>query len=227
MAYQAPNIEESWQLALQDEFSASYFKVLRQFLKDEKQNHTIYPAGSRIFAAFNFTPLTAVKVVILGQDPYHGRGQAHGLCFSVPEGVKPPPSLVNIYKELHSDLGIPIPATGNLEKWTKQGVLLLNATLTVRAGDAGSHQGKGWEIFTDQVIRTISDLRAGVVFLLCGNYAQAKESLIDRSKHFLLKAPHPSPFSANRGFFGCRHFSKTNEILKEIGFDEIDWNPVV
>jgi uracil-DNA glycosylase len=227
MAYQVPNIEESWQLALQEEFSASYFKVLRQFLKNEKQHHVIYPAGSRIFAAFNFTPLTAVKVVIIGQDPYHGRGQAHGLCFSVPEGVKPPPSLVNIYKELHSDLGIPIPVTGNLEKWTKQGVLLLNATLTVRAGDAGSHQGKGWEIFTDQVIRTISDLRAGVVFLLWGNYAQAKESLIDKSKHFVLKAPHPSPFSANRGFFGCRHFSKTNEILKDIGFDEIDWNPVV
>jgi uracil-DNA glycosylase len=227
MAYQVPNIEESWQLALQEEFSASYFKVLRQFLKNEKQHHVIYPAGSRIFAAFNFTPLTAVKVVIIGQDPYHGRGQAHGLCFSVPEGVKPPPSLVNIYKELHSDLGIPIPVTGNLEKWTKQGVLLLNATLTVRAGDAGSHQGKGWEIFTDQVIRTISDLRAGVVFLLWGNYAQAKESLIDKSKHFVLKAPHPSPFSANRGFFGCMHFSKTNEILKDIGFDEIDWNPVV
>jgi uracil-DNA glycosylase len=227
MAVEAPKIEESWQYALKDEFTASYFSDLRDFLKEEKQSKVIYPSGSRIFAAFNFTPLTAVKVVILGQDPYHGRGQAHGLCFSVPEGIKPPPSLMNIYKELHSDLGIPIPATGNLERWTKQGVLLLNATLTVRAGEAGSHQGKGWEIFTDQVIRTISDLRAGVVFLLWGNYAQAKESLIDQTKHFVLKAPHPSPFSANRGFFGCRHFSKTNEILKEIGFEEIDWNPAV
>ncbi len=220
-----PKLEESWLGALQDEFSAPYFIELRRFLQNEKQNKIIYPPGSRIFAAFNFTPLTAVKVVILGQDPYHGKDQAHGLCFSVSDGVRPPPSLVNIYKELHSDLGIPIPATGNLEKWTKQGVLLLNATLTVRAGEAGSHQGKGWETFTDQVIRTISDLRAGVVFLLWGNYAQAKELLIDQSKHFILKAPHPSPFSAARGFFGCRHFSKTNHILKEIGFEEIDWNP--
>jgi len=226
MAENVPQIEESWQLALQEEFAASYFSELREFLKAEKQEKIIYPPGPRIFAAFNFTPLTAVKVVILGQDPYHGKGQAHGLCFSVPERIKPPPSLVNIYKELHADLGIPIPTVGNLEKWAKQGVLLLNATLTVRAGEAGSHQGKGWEIFTDQVIRSISDLRAGVVFLLWGKYAQAKESLIDQSKHFVLKAPHPSPFSANRGFFGCRHFSKTNDILKEIGFDDIDWNPL-
>ena len=221
-----PQIEESWQLALQAEFAASYFSELRAFLKDEKQHSTIYPPGSRIFAAFNFTPLPAVRVVLLGQDPYHGRGQAHGLCFSVPEGVKPPPSLVNIYKELNNDLGIPIASTGNLEKWTRQGVLLLNATLTVRAGDAGSHQGKGWETFTDQVIKTISDLRAGVVFLLWGNYAQAKEALIDQNKHFILKAPHPSPFSAARGFFGCKHFSKTNQILTDMGFEVIDWNPV-
>lgn len=221
-----PQIEESWQLALRSEFASSYFIELREFLKVEKEEKNIYPPGSRIFAAFNFTPLTAVKVVILGQDPYHGNGQAHGLCFSVPEGIKPPPSLVNIYKELDNDLGIPRPKTGNLEKWTKQGVLLLNATLTVRAGDAGSHQGKGWETFTDQVIKTISDLRAGVVFLLWGNYAQAKEALIDQSKHFVLKAPHPSPFSAARGFFGCKHFSKTNQLLKEIGYEEIDWNPV-
>lgn len=226
MAENVLQIEESWQLALQAEFAASYFFELRAFLKEEKQQTTIYPPGSRIFAAFNFTPLPAVRVVILGQDPYHGKGQAHGLCFSVPEGIKPPPSLMNIYKELRADLGFPMPATGNLEKWTNQGVFLLNATLTVRAGEAGSHQGKGWETFTDQVIRTISDLRAGVVFLLWGNYAQAKESLIDQSKHFVLKAPHPSPFSANRGFFGCRHFSKTNQILKEIGFEEIDWNPI-
>lgn len=222
----APKIEESWQLALQEEFSASYFIALREFLKEEKKKKVVYPPGSRIFAAFNFTPLTAVKVVILGQDPYHGRGQAHGLCFSVPDDIKPPPSLVNIYKELNNDLGIPISKSGNLEKWTKQGVLLLNATLTVQAGEAGSHQGRGWETFTDEVIKTISDLRAGVVFLLWGNYAQAKEELIDQSKHFVLKAPHPSPFSAARGFFGCKHFSKTNQILKEIGFEEIDWNPV-
>lgn len=226
MAENVPQIEESWQLALQAEFAAPYFSELRTFLKDKKQHATVYPPGSRIFAAFNFTPLPAVRVVILGQDPYHGKGQAHGLCFSVPDGVKPPPSLVNIYKELHSDLGIPIATTGNLEKWTGQGVLLLNATLTVSAGDAGSHQGKGWETFTDQVIKTISDLRAGVVFLLWGKYAQAKEALIDQNKHFILKAPHPSPFSANRGFFGCRHFSKTNQILKDMGFEEIDWNPM-
>ena len=221
-----PKIEESWQLALQDEFSASYFIALREFLKEEKKKKVIYPPGSRIFAAFNFTPLTAVKVVILGQDPYHGKGQAHGLCFSVPDDIKPPPSLVNIYKELNNDLGIPISKSGNLEKWTKQGVLLLNATLTVQAGEAGSHQGRGWETFTDEVIKTISDLRAGIVFLLWGNYAQAKEELIDQSKHFVLKAPHPSPFSAARGFFGCKHFSKTNQILKDIGLEEIDWNPV-
>jgi len=225
MADVAPNIEESWLLALQDEFSAPYFQELKEFLKEEKQNYEIYPPGSRIFAAFNFTPLTAVKVVLLGQDPYHGRGQAHGLCFSVPDGVKPPPSLVNIYKELHNDLGIPIPKIGNLEKWARQGVMLLNATLTVRSGQAGSHQGKGWETFTDQVIRTISDLRAGVVFLLWGKYAQDKEMLIDTNKHFVLKAPHPSPFSAARGFFGCKHFSQTNKILRDIGLEEIDWNP--
>jgi uracil-DNA glycosylase len=225
MADVAPNIEESWLLALQDEFSAPYFQELKEFLKEEKQKYEIYPPGSRIFAAFNFTPLTAVKVVLLGQDPYHGRGQAHGLCFSVPDGVKPPPSLVNIYKELHNDLGIPIPKTGNLEKWAHQGVMLLNATLTVRSGQAGSHQGKGWETFTDQVIRTISDLRAGVVFLLWGKYDQDKEMLIDTNKHFVLKAPHPSPFSAARGFFGCKHFSQTNKILRDIGLEEIDWNP--
>jgi len=226
MAENVPQIEESWQLALQAEFAATYFSELRSFLKEEKKHATIYPPGSRIFAAFNFTPLPAVRVVLLGQDPYHGRGQAHGLCFSVPEGVKPPPSLANIYKELNNDLGIPIASTGNLEKWTRQGVLLLNATLTVRAGDAGSHQGKGWETFTDQVIKTISDLRAGVVFLLWGNYAQAKEALIDQNKHFILKAPHPSPFSAARGFFGCKHFSKTNQILTDMGFEVIDWNPM-
>ena len=218
-------IEESWFEALLDEFNADYFVHLKQFLKEEKHVYQVYPPGSQIFSAFNFTPLTAVKVVIIGQDPYHGRGQAHGLCFSVPDGISIPPSLINIYKEISSDLGIAIPKTGNLEKWAKQGVLLLNATLTVRAGQAGSHQGKGWERFTDTVIKTISDLRAGVVFLLWGKYAQDKQSLIDGEKHFILTAPHPSPFSANRGFFGCCHFSETNKILKENGLLEIDWNP--
>ncbi len=226
MANTVPDIEESWQLALRNEFEADYFNRLRAFLHEEVRTRTIYPPGKLIFSAFNLTPLTAVRVVILGQDPYHGAGQAQGLAFSVPDGVRIPPSLQNIYKELHDDLGIPIPQTGNLEKWARQGVLLLNATLTVRAGQAGSHQGKGWEQFTDQVIRTISEWRAGIVFLLWGRFAQEKEALIDTSKHYVLKAPHPSPFSANRGFFGCRHFSKTNEILRANGMGEIDWNPV-
>jgi len=225
MSSLAPNIEESWLMALQDEFSAEYFIQLKEFLKEEKQHFRIYPPGPQIFSAFNLTPLTAVKVVIIGQDPYHGKGQAHGLCFSVPDGISIPPSLVNIYKEIHDDLSIPVPKTGNLENWARQGVLLLNATLTVRAGNAGSHQGKGWEIFTDTVIKTVSELRAGIVFLLWGKYAQDKQYLIDREKHFILTAPHPSPFSANRGFFGCKHFSETNRILLKNGLSEIDWNP--
>jgi uracil-DNA glycosylase len=223
MAANIPNIEETWYEALQTEFAKDYFLELKKVLQQEKQSYSIYPPGNRIFSAFNLCPLTAVKVVILGQDPYHGRGQAHGLSFSVPDGIKPPPSLQNIFKELNADLNIPIPRTGNLEKWAAQGVLLINATLTVRAGDAGSHQGLGWETFTDRVIQLISDLRAGVVFLLWGKFAQAKVHLIDQSKHFVLTAPHPSPFSANRGFFGCQHFSKTNQILKENGLGEIDW----
>ncbi len=226
MTVAAPDIEESWKLALHDEFQTESFVELKNFLQEEIKSHTVYPPGKLIFSAFNLTPLTAVRVVILGQDPYHGRGQAHGLAFSVPDGITLPPSLQNIYKELNTDLGIPIPKTGNLEKWARQGVLLLNATLTVRASQAGSHQNHGWEPFTDQVIRTISDLRAGVVFLLWGKFAQEKESLIDTSKHFVLKAPHPSPFSVHRGFFGCKHFSKTNEILRNNGMGEIDWNPV-
>ncbi len=226
MANSAPDIEESWQLALKEEFEAPYFGALKSFLREEVRQHTVYPPGKQIFAAFNLTPLTAVRVVIIGQDPYHGAGQAQGLAFSVPDGIRIPPSLQNIYKELHEDVGIPIPQTGNLEKWARQGVLLLNATLTVRAGQAGSHQGKGWEQFTDEVIRTVSDLRAGIVFLLWGRFAQEKEALIDTSKHYVLKAAHPSPFSANRGFFGCRHFSKTNAILQANGMGEIDWNPV-
>ncbi len=223
MATNTPKIEESWSGALQTEFSSDYFLKLKEILKKEKEGFTIYPPGNRIFSAFNLCPLTAVKLVILGQDPYHGKGQAHGLSFSVPEGIKPPPSLQNIFKELNTDLNISIPQTGNLEKWAEQGVLLINATLTVRAGDAGSHQGMGWETFTDRVIQTISDLRAGVVFLLWGKYAQAKLHLIDQSKHFVLMAPHPSPFSSNRGFFGCKHFSKANQLLKENGLGEIDW----
>jgi uracil-DNA glycosylase len=219
----APAIEESWAFALEDAFKAGSFKQLKLFLKDEIKKYKVYPPGKLMFNAFNLTPLTAVRVVILGQDPYHGAGQAHGLCFSVPDGVPLPPSLKNIYKELHDDLGIPVAKTGNLEKWARQGVLLLNATLSVRAGMAGSHQGKGWEEFTDSAIKAVSELRAGVVFLLWGKYAQAKENLIDTSKHYVLKAAHPSPLSAYNGFFGCRHFSKTNAILKNNGMGEIDW----
>ena len=219
----APKIEESWKYALESEFNADYFKKLVSFVKLETANHTIYPSGKDIFAAFNHTPLPGVRVVLLGQDPYHGPGQAHGLCFSVPKGVAPPPSLKNIFKELHDDVGVEVPPSGDLPKWADQGVMLLNATLTVRAHEAGSHQGRGWEQFTDQVIRTISDLRAGVVFLLWGRYAQNKESLIDQSRHLILKAPHPSPLSSHRGFFGCKHFSKTNQFFRENGLSEIDW----
>jgi len=225
MSNTPPQIEESWLETLRDEFESSYFSELKNFLKEEKKNYRVFPPGPQIFSAFNLTPLTAVKVVIIGQDPYHGKDQAHGLCFSVKEGIAVPPSLKNIYKELYSDLNIPLSNSGNLTKWATQGVLLLNATLTVREGEAGSHQGKGWEIFTDQVIRTVSDLRAGVVFLLWGKYAQDKQELIDEQKHFILKAPHPSPFSANRGFFGCHHFSEVNNILLENGLGSIDWNP--
>ncbi len=225
MTQYTPEIEESWGLALKEEFEADYFTRLKAFLREEVKKQTIYPPGKMIFSAFNLTPLTAVRVVIIGQDPYHGKGQAQGLAFSVADGIRIPPSLQNIYKELNSDLQVPIPVSGNLEKWARQGVLLLNATLTVRAGQPGSHQGKGWEQFTDQVIRTISDLRAGIVFLLWGRFAQEKAELIDTSKHYILKAAHPSPFSAHKGFFGCRHFSKTNEILRANGMGEIDWNP--
>lgn len=223
MTESSPQIEESWLEALKDDFESSYFSKLKEFLKMEKREYEIYPRGSQIFSAFNHTPLTAVRVVILGQDPYHGPGQAHGLCFSVPEGITIPPSLRNIFKELKNDLGIEMSKNGNLEKWAKQGVLLLNATLTVRANQAGSHQGHGWETFTDNVIKTISDLRAGVVFILWGRYAGEKQKIIDKGKHFVLTAPHPSPLSAHRGFLGCNHFSKTNKILSENGLGEIDW----
>lgn len=218
-----PAIEEGWKKILIGEFNSEYFKNLKAFLLEEREKQTIYPPGSKIFSAFNLTPFDKVRVVILGQDPYHGKGQAHGLCFSVPEGIPQPPSLVNIFKEIKEDLGIKIPKSGNLEKWAQQGVLLLNATLTVRANQAGSHQNKGWETFTDFVIKELSDKKQGLVFLLWGNYAQAKEPLIDTTKHHVLKATHPSPFSVHRGFFGCKHFSKTNEILRKQGFTEINW----
>lgn len=218
-----PQIEASWKEIIMDEFRIPSFLALKEFLVKDKQDHKLYPPGGLIFNAFNHTPFDKVRVVILGQDPYHGDGQAHGLCFSVPQGVKPPPSLVNIFKELHADLGITIPNHGNLEKWADQGVLLLNATLTVRANLAGSHQKKGWEEFTDAVIRKISEKRVGIVFLLWGRYAQDKEALIDTQKHYIFKAAHPSPFSAYNGFFGCKHFSKTNELLVRHGMDPIDW----
>lgn len=219
-----PEIEESWKETLNNEFQRDYFITLKAFLQQEKKQYAIYPPGSCIFSAFKHTPIEKVKVVILGQDPYHGPGQAHGLCFSVPGGVAVPPSLVNIFKELKTELGIPIPKHGNLEKWADQGVLLLNATLTVRANQAGSHQKKGWELFTDQVIRELSAKRSGLVFLLWGNYAKAKEVLIDTTKHYVLKAAHPSPLSAYNGFFGCGHFLKTNEILEQQGLAPIDWS---
>lgn len=218
-----PVIEESWGAMLAETFQQEFFAKLKLFLLEEKRNHVVYPPGSLIFNAFNLTPFDKVKVVLLGQDPYHNEGQAHGLCFSVRDGIPKPKSLLNICKELQSDLGLPVPNSGNLTAWAKQGVLLLNATLTVRAHQAGSHQHQGWEEFTDTVIRKISENREHVVFLLWGNYAQAKASLIDESKHLILKAAHPSPLSASRGFFGCRHFSKTNEWLQTHGLEPIDW----
>ncbi len=224
MATLNPVIEDSWKNVLNDQFLAPYFSELKEFLVEDKKVYTVYPPGFQIFSAFNITPFNKVKVVILGQDPYHGFGQAHGLCFSVSENIQQPPSLKNIFKEIHSDLGIPIPKSGNLEKWAKQGVLLLNATLTVRAKQAGSHQKKGWETFTDAAITKLSEEREKLVFLLWGNYAIAKHEIIDSSKHLILTSPHPSPFSANRGFFGNRHFSQTNEYLRNNGNDEIDWS---
>lgn len=219
-----PSIDESWKEALWEEFQSDYFRDLKAFLIEERKEYTIYPPGPYIFNAFNKTPLTSLKVVILGQDPYHGKGQAHGLCFSVPPGIKAPPSLVNIFKEIQSDLQIPLPDHGNLESWAKNGVLLINATLTVRASQAGSHQKHGWETFTDSVISTISKHKEHVVFLLWGRFAQAKKSLVDTSKHLVLEAAHPSPFSAYNGFFGCRHFSKANEYLRANGIQEVDWS---
>lgn len=219
-------MEEGWKEVLTEEFSKPYFQHAVTFIKTEKaQGKTIYPPGSLIFNAFNTTPFDEVKVVLLGQDPYHGYGQAHGLSFSVPDGVSPPPSLINIFKELHSDIGMPIPKTGNLTKWATQGVLLLNAILTVRANEAGSHSRIGWMDFTNAVISKISQGKEAVVFLLWGKFAQEKQVLIDETKHLVLKAAHPSPLSAHNGFFGCKHFSKTNNYLTKQSLHPIDWMP--
>ena len=218
-------IEASWKAVLKNEFTKPYFLQVATHLKTERATGAIiYPPGSLIFNAFFTTPFDQLKVVILGQDPYHGPGQAHGLSFSVPEGVPPPPSLGNIYKELNKDIGIPIPKTGDLTKWATQGVLLLNAVLTVRANEPASHAKIGWMDFTDAVIRKISDEKEGIVFLLWGRFAQEKQILIDETKHHVLKAAHPSPFSADKGFFGCKHFSRTNELLMKQGLSPIDWN---
>jgi len=221
-------LEKSWLEALEGEFEKDYMVKLKAFLLEEKQRGaTVYPKGSDIFNALNHTPFDQVKVVILGQDPYHGQGQAHGLSFSVQKGVGIPPSLKNIYKELADDFpGYVMPNHGELTKWADQGVLLLNATLTVRAHEANSHQGKGWEIFTDRIITELSAKREGIVFLLWGKYAQNKAALIDGNKHIILMAPHPSPFSAHTGFLGCKHFSKANEILAKEGKTPIDWQIV-
>ncbi|MBW8050400.1 MAG: uracil-DNA glycosylase [Cytophagales bacterium] len=216
-------IAPSWKNVLNDEFERDYFTNLVEFIKGEISRQRIYPPGKLIFNAFDQCPFDEVKVVIIGQDPYHGAGQANGLCFSVNDGLRFPPSLINIFQEIKSDLGKEIPGSGNLERWAKQGVLLLNATLTVKAHTAGSHQNKGWEQFTDTVIKVISKNKEGVVFLLWGAYAQNKGNIIDTSKHFVLKSAHPSPFSADRGFFGCRHFSKANEYLRQRGLKEIEW----
>ena len=216
-------MEASWKAMLKSEFEKPYFKELVNFVKEEYKTRKIYPTGSKIFSAFDHCELDNLKVVILGQDPYHGDGQANGLCFSVSDGIKPPPSLVNIFKEIQDDLGILIPKSGNLERWAVQGVLLLNATLTVCANEPGSHQNRGWEQFTDEVIKSLSESKQHLVFILWGSFAQKKEELIDAKKHLILKSAHPSPFSAHKGFLGCGHFSKTNEYLKKLGLKEIVW----
>lgn len=220
-----PQIDNSWLELLKDEFSSSYFSDLKNFLLQERNSATIFPPGQMIFSAFNQTPVDKVKVVIIGQDPYHGAGQAHGLSFSVPKGTRIPPSLLNIYKELHADLGILPYNSGDLTKWAKQGVLLLNATLTVRENQAGSHQNRGWEKFTDAAIKSLSATRSNLVFMLWGRYAQEKERIIASDRgHLILKAAHPSFFSV-KNFFGCRHFSKANEFLASKGLGTIDWDP--
>ncbi|MCX6824205.1 MAG: uracil-DNA glycosylase [candidate division SR1 bacterium] len=217
------HIDDSWKAVLADEFSKPYFAHIKETLLQEKQTgHSIYPKLSNIFNAFNLTPFDKVRVVILGQDPYHGEGEAHGLCFSVQDGVKLPPSLKNIFKELNTDIGMQIPTTGNLTHRAEQGVFLLNASLTVMKDTPNSHKDIGWHTFTDTVIKTISDKKDGIIFLLRGAFAQNKKELIDTSRHTVLEAPHPSPFSVHKGFFGCKHFSKVNEILKHRGEQEID-----
>ncbi len=217
-------IEESWKEILKEEFEKSYFGEIVTFIKAEKATgKIIYPPANLFFNAFEKTPFSKVKVVLLGQDPYHNKGQAHGLSFSVPDGVALPPSLQNIFKELKADIGINISSNGNLEKWVTQGVLLLNASLSVRQNEPGSHSKIGWLQFTDTVISKLSEEKKGIIFLLWGRFAQEKQSLIDETKHYVLKAAHPSPFSADKGFFGCRHFSKTNELLMKNGYEPIDW----
>ena len=216
-------IDESWRERLQSEFDAPYFAQLADFVGHEYATTRVYPPGSQMFAAFDACPFDKVKVVILGQDPYHEPGQAHGLCFSVNDGVPFPPSLQNIFKEIHDDIGTPVPMSGDLTRWANQGVLLLNATLTVRAHQAGSHQNKGWEQFTDAVIHRLAQERENLVFILWGSYAQRKGEFIDRSRHLVLQSPHPSPLSAHRGFFGNRHFSRTNEYLTAHGIEPILW----
>ena len=217
------DIEPSWKEQLQTEFDKPYFAQLAAFVKQEYATHSVYPPGKLIFNAFNQCPFNKVKVVLIGQDPYHEPGQAQGLCFSVNEGVTFPPSLNNIFKEIESDIGTPVPKSGDLTRWAKQGVLLLNATLTVREHEAGSHQKHGWEEFTDAVIRTLSDKRENLVFILWGSYAQGKCNLIDSKKHCILSSAHPSPLSAYRGFFGNHHFSLTNDYLRSKGIEEIKW----
>jgi len=218
-------LEASWKQRLESEFDQPYMQDLRAFLLHRKRaGAQIYPAGEKIFNALNSTPFDAVKVVIIGQDPYHGPGQAHGLCFSVQPGVQTPPSLVNIYKEIHADLGIPVARHGYLKTWAEQGVLLLNAVLTVEMGQAGAHQGKGWEQFTDRVIALLNEQRDGLVFMLWGSYAQKKGGFIDTGRHLVLKAPHPSPLSAHRGFLGCRHFSAANHYLEQCSGEAVNWS---
>lgn len=218
-----PQISPGWKKALEEEFRQPYFAALKSFLLEERKKYSVYPPGPQIFSAFNATDFEDVKVVMLGQDPYHGPGQAHGLCFSVPPGIRKPPSLQNILKELREDLGIAIPEHGSLVPWAEQGVLLLNATLTVRANTAGSHQKKGWERFTDKAIYKLARERENLVFMLWGRFAQAKKVLIDPEKHCILEAAHPSPLSAHNGFFGCRHFSRANAYLKQSGKEAVNW----
>jgi len=216
-------IEDDWKNALQPEFDKPYFKELTNFIRSEYKSHQVFPPAKNIFTAFDRCPISKVKVIILGQDPYHNPGQAHGLCFSVPDNIVNPPSLKNIFKELNADLGKPTPSTGNLIDWADQGVLLLNATLTVRAHQPGSHQGKGWEYFTDEVVRILANNRSNLVFMLWGSYAQKKGAVIPGEKHLILKSAHPSPLSAHRGFFGNKHFSKTNNYLIDHKIKPIQW----